>query len=64
MTTLEEQSFDKYHLNLNNLKSDDRFILIDDVVGTGTSLCETMAKLYEFNQKINYFFIVVKDVKR
>lgn len=64
MTTLEEQSFNKYHLNLNHLKSDDRFILLDDVMGTGASICETMAKLYGFTQKINYFFIVVKDVKR
>lgn len=64
MTTLEQQSFDKYHLNMTNLQTDAKVLLIDDVMGTGASVCETMAKLYQFNQKINYFFIVVKDVKR
>jgi len=64
LTTLSTQTFNKYIMNLNNLCEDDNFILIDDVMGTGASLCETMYELYSFNKKINFFFIPVKDVKR
>lgn len=64
LTTLSTQTFNKYIMNLNNLSEDDIFILIDDVMGTGASLCETMHKLHSFNKKVNFFFIPVKDVKR
>lgn len=64
ITNLSTQEFNKYFVDLNKSNTDDNFILIDDVVGTSASLCETMYKLYDFNKKVNFFFIPVKDVKR
>lgn len=64
MTTLSAQQFNKYSVDLSQLNFNDTFILIDDVMGTSASLCETMYKLYNFNKKVNFFFIPVKDVKR
>lgn len=64
MTTLSEQQFNKYSIDLSQSNPNDTFILIDDVMGTSASLCETMYKLYNFNKKVNFFFILVKDVKR
>jgi len=64
MTTLSTQQFNKYTVDLSQSNTNDNFILIDDVMGTSASLCETMYKLYNFNKKVNFFFIPVKDVKR
>ena len=64
LTTLGTQTFNKYSIDLSQSSTNDNFILIDDVMGTSASLCETMYKLYNFNKKINFFFIPVKDVKR
>lgn len=64
MTTLSTQQFNKYTVDLSQSNTYDTFILIDDVMGTSASLCETMCKLYNFNKKVNFFFIPVKDVKR
>ncbi len=64
ITHLSEQPLNKYSVNLNSSNQDDIFILIDDVMGTGASLCEIMYKFYSVNKKTNYFFIPVKDVKR
>jgi len=64
LKSLSRQTFDKYIMKLNTFNIDDIFILIDDVMGTGASLCETMYKLYNFNKKVNFFFIPVKDVRR
>ena len=64
LTTLSGQSLNKYIVDLSDLNTDDNFILIDDVMGTCASLCETMYDLYHFNERINFFFIPVKDVKR
>ncbi|MCG3693493.1 hypothetical protein [Aliarcobacter butzleri] len=64
MTTLSEQQFNKYSIDLSQSNPNDTFILIDDVMGTSASLCETVYKLYNFNKKVNFFFIPVKDVKR
>jgi hypothetical protein len=64
ITSLSTQRLDKYTIDLSQSNIDDNFILIDDVMGTSASLCETMYKLYNFNKKINFFFIPVKDVKR
>jgi hypothetical protein len=64
MTTLSEQQFNKYSIDLSQSNPNDTFILIDDVMGTSSSLCETMYKLYNFNKKVNFFFIPIKDVKR
>lgn len=64
ITNLSTQKFNKYSVDLSQSSTNDNFILIDDVMGTSSSLCETMYKLYSFNKKINFFFIPVKDVKR
>lgn len=64
MTNLSTQQFNKYSIDLSQSNSNDAFILIDDVIGTSASLCETMYKLYNFNKKVNFFFIPIKDVKR
>jgi hypothetical protein len=64
MINLATQQFDKYSLHLKQSNINDTFILIDDVMGTSASICETMHKLYDFNKKVNFFFIPVKDVKR
>jgi len=64
MTKLSSQQLNKYFIDLSQVNIDDNFILIDDVMGTSASLCETMYKLYNFNKKVNFFFIPVKDVKR
>ena len=64
ITRLSTQQFNKYSIDLSQLDSNDTFILIDDVMGTTSSICETMYKLYNFNKKLNFFFIPVKDVKR
>jgi hypothetical protein len=64
LTTLATQTFNKYSIDLSQSNTNDNFILIDDVVGTSASVCETMYKLYTFNKKVNFFFIPVKDVKR
>ncbi len=61
---LSTQKFDKYFIDLSQLNINNNFIVIDDVMGTSTSICETMYKLYNFNKKVNFFFIPVKDVKR
>ncbi len=64
ITNLSIQEFNKYSVDLSQSNTNDNFILIDDVMGTSASLCETMYKLYNFNKKVNFFFIPVKDVKR
>ena len=64
LITLGTQRFNKYSMDLSKSNTNDTFILIDDVVGTSASLCETMYKLYAFNKKVNFFFVPVKDVKR
>ncbi len=64
ITNLSTQEFNKYSVDLSQSNTNDNFILIDDVIGTSASLCETMYKLYNFNKKVNFFFIPVKDVKR
>ncbi len=64
MTDLSTQSLNKYTTNLDDLDILNHYILIDDVVGTGASLCEILYDLYNFNKKVNFFFIPVKDVKR
>ena len=41
-----------------------KYIVIDDVFGNGSSMLTVMKKLYDTTHMLNYFFIVVKDVKR
>ena len=61
LTTIDFQNFDKYTIDLKDIDKTYTFLIIDDVVGTGATFCEVM---YKFNEKINYFLAVVKDVKR
>ena len=43
---------------------DAQYIIIDDVMGLGSSMLTTLKALYDMTGKMNYFLIVVKDVKR
>lgn len=64
MTNLSTQQFNKYSIDISQSNVTDTFILVDDLMGTTASICETMYKLYNFNKRVNFFFIPVKDVKR
>jgi hypothetical protein len=64
LTAFDEQFFNKYNIDIDNIDKNITFLVVDDVVGTGATFCEIMYKLYNFNQKINYFLAIVKDVKR
>ncbi|MBD3840106.1 MAG: hypothetical protein IE878_06970 [Epsilonproteobacteria bacterium] len=46
----------------HNKKS--QFVIIDDVFGNGSTIFTVLKKLYDMTSMLNYFFIVVKDVKR
>lgn len=61
-----ENSSNKYILDETYLKEniDSQYIIIDDVMGNGSSILTVLKKLHDLNHKTNYFFIVVKDVKR
>lgn len=51
----------------NKERKDDRLfvqVFYDDVFGNGSSIFTVLKKLYETTQMLNYFLIVVKDVKR
>jgi len=41
-----------------------QFLIIDDVMGNGSSLSTILKNLYDMTDMLNYFLIVVKDVKR
>lgn len=43
---------------------DAQYIIIDDVMGLGSSILTTLKSIYDITGKLNYFLIVVKDVKR
>lgn len=61
-----ENSLNKYILDETYLKEniDSQYIIIDDVMGNGSSILNVLKKLNDLNHKTNYFFIAVKDVKR
>jgi len=61
---LDNQLLNMYKLNFHRSYKDKTFLIVDDVVGTGATLCEIMYKINYLNRRINYFFAVVKDVKR
>ena len=69
ITTFEESikhakikyTFDEHKIKQN---SKSRFLIIDDVFGNGSSIFTILKKLYDITNMLNYFFIVVKDVKR
>jgi len=44
--------------------ADAQYIIIDDVMGLGSSILTTLKTINNITGKINYFLIVVKDVKR
>jgi len=56
----------KYILDTEYLEvnKDSKYIVIDDVMGNGSSILTIMKKLYDTTNMLNYFFIVVKDTKR
>lgn len=53
--------FDEAYLKANN---NTQYIIIDDVMGNGSSILTALKKIYDITNKMNYFLIVVKDVKR
>jgi len=44
--------------------ADAQYIIIDDVMGLGSSMLTSLKAIYDITGKMNYFLIVVKDVKR
>ena len=69
ITTFQEgvaNSILKYSIDESYLITnlDTRYIIIDDVMGNGSSIATVLKKLYDKTQKLNYFFIVAKDVRR
>ena len=69
ITTFEESikhSKIKYIFDEDKIKQNNksRFIIVDDVFGNGSTIFTMLKKLYENTYMLNYFFIVVKDVKR
>lgn len=43
---------------------DAQYIIVDDVMGLGSSILTSLKAIYDITGKMNYFLIVVKDVKR
>lgn len=69
ITTFEESinhAKIKYIFDEDEIKQNhkSRFLIIDDVFGNGSTIFTILKKLYENTHMLNYFFIVVKDVKR
>src|SRR5574344_2136157 len=69
ITTFEESikhAKIKYIFDEDKIKQNhkSRFIIIDDVFGNSSTIFTMLKKLYENTHMLNYFFIVVKDVKR
>jgi len=56
----------RYIFDENKIKQNhkSRFLIIDDVFGNGSTIFTILKKLYDSTHMPNYFFIVVKDVKR
>lgn len=61
-----EHAQNKYIFDEQKIRKNDKsqFIIIDDVFGNGSTIFTVLKKLYDITQMTNYFFIVVKDVKR
>ena len=69
ITTFEESithASTKYIFDDVKIKQNKKsqYLIIDDVFGNGSSIFTVLKKLYETTQMLNYFLIVVKDVKR
>ncbi|MGA1941258.1 hypothetical protein [Arcobacter sp. YIC-310] len=54
----------KYNSKFITENKDGMYLIVDDVMGLGCSMLTTLKKFYDITNKINYFFIVAKDVKR
>lgn len=59
-----ENSILKYTLNEDLLSLNNQYIVIDDIMGNGSSIATILKKLYDKTNKLNFFLIVAKDVKR
>jgi hypothetical protein len=59
-----ENSSSKYTLNESLLSLSHQYIIIDDVMGNGSSIATILKKLYDKTNTLNFFLIVAKDVKR
>jgi hypothetical protein len=69
ITTFEESlkhATTKYIFNDKKIKENNKsqYLIIDDVFGNGSSIFTVLKKLYDTTHMLNYFLIVVKDVKR
>lgn len=69
ITTFEdsiEHATTKYLFDDERLQqySSSQYLIIDDVFGNGSTIFTVLKKLYDINHMLNYFLVVVKDVKR
>lgn len=54
----------KYLLDETLVKPGKKYIIIDDIMGYGSSLAVILKKLHAMTGKKNYFLVLAKDVKR
>lgn len=59
-----QNAFLKYEIDENKILADSLYFIIDDVFGFGGSIVAVLKKIYDINHKANFFFCVVKDVRR
>ncbi len=69
LTTFEESlehAKTKYIFDEQKIQENDKsqYLVIDDVFGNGSTIFTVLKKLYDATHMLNYFLIVVKDVKR
>lgn len=64
--TAMEHAKSKYIFNedLLNQNKETQYLIVDDVMGNGSTIATILKKLYDITKLPNYFLIVVKDVKR
>ena len=61
-----ESSQKKYIFNDLDISNNPNstYLIIDDVIGNGSSIATVLKKLYDTTNGLNYFLILAKDVKR
>lgn len=59
-----ELAREKYFLDRSVLNLERSYVIIDDIMGYGSSLAVVLKKLHEITGKKNYFLVLAKDVKR
>jgi predicted amidophosphoribosyltransferase len=59
-----ELAGEKYFLDRAVLNLERSYVIIDDIMGYGSSLAVVLKKLHEITGKKNYFLVLAKDVKR